>query len=118
MCAGSAFLLSFTKGSATSSLNKASSPKPSTRYQDDREIRQRLVESDPSNSRADWQFYLSQSYAKLGSAYAAQKDNAKAREAYETGRAIIARQVALLPDNVKGKSLLHSFDVKLAALKP
>ena len=87
-------------------------------YQDDRAIWQRLVESDPSNSRADWQFDLSQSYAKLGSAYAAQKDDAKTREAYETGRAIIARQVALLPDNVRGKSLLHSFDVKLAALKP
>jgi hypothetical protein len=36
----------------------------------------------------------------------------------ETGRAIIARHVALLPDNVKEKGLLHSFDVKLAALKP
>jgi tetratricopeptide (TPR) repeat protein len=87
-------------------------------YQDDRDIRQRLVESDPSNSRADWQFYLSQSYAKLGSAYAAQKDNAKAREAYETGRAIIARQVALLPEFVKGKGLLNWFDKHLAALEP
>ena len=99
-------------------MNKASSPKPSTPTRTTARSGSVLLESDPSNSRADWQFDLSQSYAKLGAAYAAQKDDAKAREALEEGRAIIVRQVALLPDNVKGKSLLHAFDVKLAALKP
>jgi tetratricopeptide (TPR) repeat protein len=85
-------------------------------YQDDLAIDKRLAESDPSN--ADSQRDLSRSYAKLGSAYAAQKDDANAREAFETGRAIIARQVALLPQDVARKGLLDWFDKHLAALKP
>ena len=85
-------------------------------YRDDLAIAKHLAESDPSN--ADWQRDLSRSYAKLGSAYAAQKDDANAREAFETGRVIIARQVALLPENVTAKGLLDWFDTHLGALKP
>ena len=107
---------SFTKRSATSSLNKASSPKLSTPT--GTASRSPSVWLSPIPATGLWQRDLSQSYGKLGAAYAAQKDDAKAREAFETGRAIIARQVALLPENVKRKGLLDWFDTHLAALKP
>jgi hypothetical protein len=56
--------------------------------------------------------------ARLALIYLAQKDDAKAREALEAGRAIMAKLVALSPDNAGWKDDLAEFDRQLAALKP
>ena len=44
-------------------------------------------------------------YMRLGSVYAAQNDSAKARDAFEAGRAIIVRLVELSPQNAVSKKL-------------
>ena len=56
----------------------------------------------------------------LGSAsvYFGQNDLAKAREAFETGRAIIVRLVELSPQNANWKSLLPFFDSMLGTINP
>ena len=116
MRTGNAIWQCLTPRSALSRSHEANSKRRSNSYRASLAIRERLAKSNPGN--ADWQLNLSDSYVGLGLVYFAQKDNAKAREAIESGRAIMARLVALSPDRAGLRDVLDRLDQVLTALKP
>jgi hypothetical protein len=59
---------------------------------------------------------LSINFAKLGDAYAKSNQATKAREAFITARAIMAKLIEQYPDWAQLRQELASFDMQLAAL--
>ena len=85
-------------------------------YEQGLAIRDRLTKSDPAS--VGLQVALANSYGELASVYIEQGLNAKAREALQAGRDILARLVALSPVNARWKGKLAEFDQQLGGLKP
>jgi hypothetical protein len=77
-------------------------------------IRERLAQSDPTNSI--WQHDLSFSYGRLSTALQKAAQLAEAREAAIAGRAIVVSLVERFPESAQLKQDLAWFDGQIAAL--